>query len=264
MQRELEVALAAAREAGRAIARVYAKVQGAGIDVTAKSGDRGPLTEADLAADEILRVTLTSAFPEDGWLSEETADAPSRLARPRCWIVDPLDGTREFTLGLPEFVVSIGLAIRGEARLGVVHQPITGLTVAGYIDDDGVGHAFTTDGPARTTARRTLDGARLLVSRNELEKGGFGAWAGRITLEPLGSVAYKLALVAIGQADATFTPKPRNEWDLCGGVAVVRAAGGRCSDGSGADYRFNQPNPLRYGVVGTNGPLHDAVLGLMS
>lgn len=263
MERELEVAIAAAREAGQAIARVFDRVRAGGIDVTDKGGDKGPLTEADLAADQILRERLTSAFPADGWLSEETRDDPARLARPRCWIVDPLDGTREFTLGMPEFVVSIGLAIDGAARLGVVHQPITGLTVAGIVDADGQGRAFTAEGPARTTARASLDGARLLVSRNELEKGGFGPWEGKLVLEPMGSVAYKLALVAIGRADATFTPKPRNEWDLCGGVAAVLAAGGRCSDGSGVAYRFNRADPLHHGVVGTNGPLHAAVLELM-
>ena len=261
MERELEVAVAAAHEAGLAIARVYGRVRAGGIDVTDKADGKGPLTEADLLADQILRERLMAAFPDDGWLSEETKDDAARLAKPRCWIVDPLDGTREFTLGIPEFVVSVGLAIGGTARLGVVHQPITGLTVSGFTDEHGVGRAFVADGPARTSDRAHMDGARLLVSRNELEKGGFGAWEGRIRLEPMGSVAYKLALVAIGQADGTFTPKPRNEWDLCGGVAVVDAAGGRCTDGAGRPYRFNRADPLHHGVVGTNGHLHDEILG---
>jgi myo-inositol-1(or 4)-monophosphatase len=108
-----------------------------------------------------------------------------------------------------------------------------------------------------------MEGARFLVSRSEEGKGGFDAWKAIAKMEPMGSVAWKLGLVAAGRADATFTPKPRNEWDLAGGVACVLAAGGMATDGSGAPYRFNRPDPLHHGVCVTNGPLHGAVLEMM-
>ena len=255
MEHELEIAVAAARRAGAAIMDVYNREN---LAVTHKEGDKGPLTEADLASDRILLETIGSAFPDDAILSEETKDDPQRVHNRRCWIVDPLDGTREFTLGLPEFVVSIGLSVDGEAVLGVLYNPVLNEMIVG-----AKGYGVTVNGAkAAVTSHGKIAGARFLVSRNEMEKGWFDGYEG-VELQPLGSVAYKLGLVAIGRAEATFTPKPRNEWDLCGGVAVLLAAGGRATDGSGAPYRFNQLDPLKIGVCGTNGAVHDQVMGLM-
>ncbi len=256
MDREIEVAIDAARRAGAAIRAVY---QREGLAVTEKADGKGPLTEADLASNAILEETLRAAFPDDGFLSEETVDDASRLERRRCWIVDPLDGTREFTLGMPEFVVSIGLSLDGDAVLGVLYQPILDQLIVGVVEE---GCTFNGT-PVSVTAQAAVSGARFLVSRNEMEKGWFDAVKGQTQLEPLGSVAYKFGLVAAGRADATFTPQPRNEWDLCGGVACLLAAGGRATDGSGQPYRFNSRDPLKVGVCGTNGLLHGAVLGLM-
>ena len=104
MQQALAVAIDAAQAAGRAIRGLY----GRNITITQK-GESGPVTEADLASNACIHQMLRQAFPTDGWLSEETVDQPDRLAKSRVWIVDPLDGTWEFTTGVPEFVVSIGL-----------------------------------------------------------------------------------------------------------------------------------------------------------
>jgi myo-inositol-1(or 4)-monophosphatase len=257
VERELQVATDAARRAGAAIRDVFERR--ATIAVTHKDGDKGPLTEADLASDAILADALRTAFPDDGLLSEESGDDASRLGKRRVWIVDPLDGTREFTMGLPEFVVSIGLVVDGEAVFGVLYQPIVDDLLCGIVG----GGAWANGTPCRVSSRADVDGARFLVSRNEMEKGWFDRYRGRVNVEPMGSVAYKFGQVAAGRVDATFTPKPRNEWDLCGGVACLLAAGGRASDGSGAPYRFNAPDPLKHGVCGTNGNLHDAVLELM-
>jgi myo-inositol-1(or 4)-monophosphatase len=118
--------------------------------------------------------------------------------------------------------------------------------------------------PAGRSDQRTLAGARILVSASENRKGGFEAWKSQgLKVEPMGSVAYKVGLVATGQADATFTPRPRNEWDLCGGVAIVRAAGGRATNGAGEDYTFNRPDPLHHGVMVTNGHLHRPLMDLI-
>lgn len=256
MKRELEVAIEAARRAGDAIREVYRRER---LDVVQKPDDKGPLTEADLRSNAILTEILRSAFPDDGFLSEETADDASRLGKRRAWIIDPLDGTREFTMGLPEFVVSVGLSVDGEARLGVLYQPITEELIAGVVGEG----CWLNDRPVRVTDHDRIEGARFLVSRNEMEKGWFDSFKDKADLKPLGSVAYKFGLVACGRAEATFTPKPRNEWDLCGGVAVVLAAGGHASDGQDRPYRFNEADPLKTGVCGTNGKLHGAVQELM-
>jgi myo-inositol-1(or 4)-monophosphatase len=222
-------------------------------------GEDNPLTDADLASDRILHDRLRSAFPDFGWLSEESVDDAERLERSAVWIVDPLDGTKEFTLGIPEFVVSVGLSVDGEAVLGVLYNPIKDELFAGI-----VGEGATFDGsPCRVTAHTGLTGARIVCSRTEMKKGMFDRWTDRISLVPVGSVAYKFGLVAAGRAEATFTPQPRNAWDICGGVALVNAAGGRATNRLGQPYVFNLPNPLVDGVCATNGAIHTDILALM-
>ena len=251
----LRIAVDAAREAGAAIRGLYKD-----RTIVKEKGEDNPLTEADLAADAILSDRLRGAFPDYGWLSEESVDDPARLAAESAWIVDPLDGTKEFTLGIPEFVVSIGLVVAGRPVLGVLYNPIREELFAGI-----VGEGATVNGaPCRVSDHAGLQGARIVCSRTEAKKGWFDKYLDRISLVPTGSVAYKFGLVAAGQAEATFTPQPRNEWDICGGVAVVLAAGGRATTRSGAAYVFNRANPLVEGVCATNGSVHGDILGLMA
>ena len=119
MNQILLSATTAAHEAGNIIhsffhSEYYVKMKGKG----------NPVTEADIAADDILKKMLTSEFPDYGWLSEETRDTPNRLTKERVWVVDPIDGTKEFIEGIPNFVVSIGLVENGTPILGVIHNPI--------------------------------------------------------------------------------------------------------------------------------------------
>ncbi|MCO4746675.1 MAG: 3'(2'),5'-bisphosphate nucleotidase CysQ [Proteobacteria bacterium] len=256
MDRELDVALAAANQAAAAVKAIYDTQD---FTVQQKSGDRGPLTEADLRANQILIDVISAAFPDDAILSEETKDTDARLSNRRVWIIDPVDGTREFTLGIPEFCVSVGFVLDGQAVVGVLANPATGQVVAG-----AVGKGVTLNGePVQTSDVSDFGAARLLVSRSEFEKGWFDELKDEATFTPMGSVAWKFALVAAGLAEASFTPKPRNEWDLCGGVACILAGGGEATDGSGTRYTFNRPDPLHIGVCGTNGALHSRILELI-
>lgn len=256
MDHELLIATEAATEAAAAIRAIWDREDAWVVD---KEGGKGPLTQADLAADKILQDRLRTAFPDDGILSEEDVDDPVRLGKRRVWILDPLDGTREFVDRVPEFVVSVGLVVEGQAMLGVLVNPVTGMTMTGI-----VGRGAWLDGePSGVSDHRAFAGARIVVSRSETKKGWFDAWKDQVQLEPVGSVAYKLGLVGTGQAEATFTPKPRNEWDVCAGAAIIVAGGGRATDSSDVPYGFNRPDPLHHGVVGTNGHLHAAILDLM-
>ena len=256
MDRELQVAVSAAISAGRAIRKIYDQKS---FSVEQKADDKGPLTEADLAANTILIDAISAAFPDDHILSEETKDDLVRLNKSRVWIIDPLDGTREFTLGVPEFVVSVGFTVDGAARVGVLYQPVTEDLIAGVV---GLGTTLNGE-PVSVTDHKELKGGRFLVSRSEYEKGWFDDYKDTAILRPMGSVAYKLGLVAAGKAEATFTPKPRNEWDLCGGVACILAAGGQATNGKGEPYRFNEADPLNIGVCGTNGSIHSTILRLI-
>ncbi len=211
-----------------------------------KQGD-DPVTEADTTVDTLLREFLPRNG--DGWLSEETRDDHVRLERRRVWVVDPLDGTREFVTGIPEWCVSIGLVVDGEPVAGGICNPVTGETIVG-----ARGLGVTLNGrPAGVSARPTLEGARVVASRSEVKR---GEWQGYredlFEIRPMGSVAYKLGLVAAGLVDATWTLTPKHEWDVAAGVALVLAAGGAIVTGAPEETRFNRPKPLLTRLLAAN------------
>jgi len=217
------------------------------IEARHKQGD-DPVTEADTTVDTLLRELLPRNG--DGWLSEETRDDLIRLERRRVWVVDPLDGTREFVTGIPEWCVSIGLVVDGEPVAGGICNPATGETIVG-----ARGAGVTLNGrPAGVSGRPALAGARVVASRSEVKR---GEWQGYredlFQIQPMGSVAYKLGLVAAGLVDATWTLTPKHEWDVAAGVALVLAAGGVVvvGDGSPEEARFNRPKPLLSRLIAT-------------
>ena len=216
-------------------------------------GKDNPVTTADFEADHTLKEMLHGGFPEYGWLSEETADSAARLSRERVWIVDPLDGTKEFIQGVPEFVVAIALSENGAPVVGVTYNPIKHELFFGA-RGMGVhlnGHAV------HVTRTRVLAHATVLASRSETSRGEWKAYEGKVAVNPVGSVAYKLALVAAGRADATFTRTPKNEWDIASGAALIIEAGGRISDIDGSGMRFNKESVKLKGFVASNGYLHE-------
>src|SRR6266568_6393408 len=163
-----------------------------------------PVTEADRELDAVLRKNLLRE--DEGWLSEESADDPSRLVRERVWVVDPLDGTREFVEGIPEFCVSIAMVERGKPVAGGIYNPATKETFIG-----SVGFGLTYNGqPARASQSNSLQGALVLASRSETKRGEWKEFENApFKIQPMGSVAYKLARVAAGLADITFTLVPK-------------------------------------------------------
>lgn len=240
---DLALAEAAAVLAGRRIMEAFGRDQ----TVTMKAPGQ-PVTEADLAADAILRECLLADRPDYGWLSEESAASPDRADRRRVWIVDPIDGTRSFVAARPEFSISIGLAEDGVAVLGLVANPATGEVFTAV---RGGGAWCTRPGSARTrlsvSAAPAAEGGILLGSRSELARGRFDALGWEVS--PLGSTAYKLARVAAGQGDAFVSFGPKSEWDVCAGMLMVEEAGGRATDGAGNVPAYNRPEPHLRGVV---------------
>lgn len=248
-ERDLEriaAALAAARE-------VLAGFTAGAVEARRKAGG-SPVTEADHQVDAVLRRLLPRQG--EGWLSEETRDDKSRLGCRRCWVVDPLDGTREFVEGLPEWCVSVGLVEEGRAVAGGIVNPATGQTFLGSLET-----GVTLNGEAVAVSRR-LDpaGARVLASRSEVRRGEWQPFEdGGLEIRPLGSVAYKLALVAAGLADATWTLVPKNEWDLAAGVALVAAAGGVVRRPDGGEVAFNRERTLYPGLIACGPALAPAI-----
>jgi myo-inositol-1(or 4)-monophosphatase len=255
---DLELAVAAARRAGAVVMRHFGREM-----VVEMKAPGQPLTEADLAADALLKDMLLGERPGYGWLSEETADGPDRLARRRVWIVDPIDGTRSFIAGLPEFSISIGLAVDGAAAVGVVYNPAR----------DELFHAIRGNG-ARVTAEgddhplRTVSSGHgaatglptMLASRSEIAAGEFDGLRDGWHLQPVGSTAYKLAMVAAGTGSAYVSRGPKSEWDVCAGVLLVREAGGRVTDMEGGDPAFNRRDPYVHGMLAAEPTLHESLL----
>jgi myo-inositol-1(or 4)-monophosphatase len=205
-----------------------------------RGGD--PVTEADRAANALLREMLVAK--DEGWLSEETEDTVGRLAKRRVWVVDPLDGTKEFLEGIPEWCVSIGLVEDGVAVAGGVANPSTGEIYIGSVETGFVCNVARTGPQARTQPPTKDHEVVVLASRSEYKKGRWECYQGQFFgVVPTGSIAGRLARVAAGLADATWTLDARHEWDVAAGVALIRAAGGLAEIARGVEPVFNQVSP---------------------
>lgn len=244
-----------AQEAGQTISQFYQSA----FTVREKAPDN-PVTEADLAADTLLKKRLTQLLPEAGWLSEETADNPGRLQQEWLWVVDPLDGTKEFVEGIPEFAVSVALVHQQMPVAAVVFNPITQDC---FSAQQGQGVVY--NGRAvQVSQQTTLAQAVVEASRSERKRGEFAPFENQVQVQTMGSIAYKLARVAAGLTEATWSRGPKHEWDICAGVLLVWEAGGRCVDLDQRPLRFNQPRPKVNGLLATNQALYPAVCNLLA
>ena len=244
----------AALEAARSILNGF--TPGA-IDAQYKVG-HDPITAADRAVDDVLRKMLLRSG--EGWLSEETVDDFTRLEKQRVWVVDPLDGTREFVQGIPEFFFSIAMVENGVPVAGGICNPATDELIMGS-RDTGV----TYNGKrAEPSQRRDLHGALVLASRSEVKRGEWKQFeSAEFNIRPMGSVAYKLGLVAAGHADLTFTLVPKNEWDVAAGAALVESAGGWVLKLDNSPLFCNQKNPLIPGLLAGAPLLRDPLLAML-
>ncbi len=208
-----------------------------------KTSADDPVTVADREASTLIMTALAAAFPADGLLSEEETDDRARLGHDRVWIVDPIDGTKEYSTGLPDYCVSIGLAVGGEPVLGVVYAPETDELFSGV-----VGQGVTLNGqPVLAPA----GGPDWRIAVSDTEHGRELHRTALPGMKPSGSIALKLARIAAGQVDATFTMSPRSEWDIAAGHALLRAAGGDLRRRDGRPVRYNQPRPhIEQGLIG--------------
>lgn len=228
------------------------------IEAEYKSG-HDPVTEADRAVDTALRQHLLR--DSEGWLSEESVDDLNRLEKKYVWVVDPLDGTREFVAGIPEFCVSIAMVEEGRPVAGGICNPATNELIVGSLET-----GVTYNGkPVSVSSNPELSKATVLASRSEVKRGDWRQFAAApFDVRPMGSVAYKLGLVAAGRADATFTLTPKHEWDVAGGVALINAAGGFTSGLGNSPLQFNQRKPWLSGLIACNALLGNQLLSLLA
>jgi myo-inositol-1(or 4)-monophosphatase len=214
-----------------------------GFDVEHKTSADDPVTVADREASELIVAGLRSAFPGDGMLSEELLDTSERLGRERVWIIDPIDGTKEYVDGTADYCVSIGLSVNGLAVLGVVLAPENSELFVGV-----VGQGVWKNGLPAGFSSRTAQNSVIAVSDTEHSR-ELHSYA-LPNMKPSGSIALKMARIAAGEADATFTMSPRSEWDIAAGMALIAAAGGDTTRRNAQPIVLNSARPhIGRGIV---------------
>ena len=237
------------------------------IPVEAKP-DQSPVTAADKAANEVILAALAPAFPEDAILSEESPDDPVRFSRRRVWIIDPLDGTRDFLAGTGDFCVLIGLTVEGAPVLGVAYQPTRD---ALYRAVRGGGAFLESGGSAQRLAastRQQPSELRVGISRLNPDE-GLGKCLAASGLAPRAvqmGASVKHRALARGDLDAVLNLSPgEQEWDTCAPEVILAEAGCTSTDGDGHPFKYNQKDLYRRrGSVASNGLCHPFMLRVMA
>ena len=219
-----------------------------------KPGD--PVSEADLAVDALLKERLCAARPDYAWLSEETEDDPARLDTEHVWIVDPIDGTRAFLQGRPEFTVVGALVAGGVPILGAVFSPATGVFFEG-VRGGGSRHIGAV---ISVTAQKTVAGSKLLSSRRMFQKRGWTEPLENAEFGFINSMAFRLALVAAGRYDATITLTRKSDWDLAAGDLIITEAGGVVTRADGTAFQYNGLAVQHPSCVAAGPALHKKIL----
>ena len=244
MNQILNTAIKAAIEGGKIVSSFFKNK----YEVSMK-GIENPVTEADIAVDNKLKEILMHDFPNYGWLSEETKDTKDRLKKDRVWVVDPIDGTKEFVEGIPNFAISIGLVEKGIPILGVIYNPISKDLFTGY--ENGT---YLNKKPTQLSNSTDFQNMVMLNSRSETKKGLWKPYEHQFKkLIPVGSIALKLAMIATGKADIVASLRPKNEWDLCAGHCLINSSGGQLLTTEGQKISYNKPKTLiKPGLVAGN------------
>jgi 3'(2'), 5'-bisphosphate nucleotidase len=224
----------------------------------------------DQAADGYLQGALRAKWPDDGILSEETVDAPERLARPWTWIVDPLDGTKEYSQGRHDWAVHVGIACRERVVAGAVALPAIGRVVSGRCVAGGTAYLTGTGGewPVQFVREKTLAERRLrlVVSRSHTPEivARLARDLGDAEQIPCGSVGFKVAMLLFDRADAYVHKKGLKEWDTCAPEAVARACGFEVCRLDGREHRYNQADPRNDEIVVCLPELRDRILASLA
>lgn len=253
---DLSLLIDAAQAAGQ-IARRYAGATAARWD---KPDGAGPVTEADIAVNDLLIDQLRGARPEYGWLSEETEDSADRLNHDRVFIVDPIDGTRSFIEGSGTWAHALAVVEKGRVTAAVIYLPMRDKLYAASV---GQG-ATLNDTPIRASDRSGLAGASVLAAKPAYEAQHWRGMVPDVARAYRPSLAYRLSLVAEGRFDAMLTLRDTWEWDIAAGDLILREAGAVISDRRAVPLKFNNPTPLLDGVVAANPGLHSQITGALA
>ena len=252
--------LALLTDAARAAGRIALRHWKRDPQVWDKGGEHGPVTEADLAVNDMLQTTLRTARPGYGWLSEETPDTAARLTRDQVFIIDPIDGTRAFIAGEETFAHSLAVSTHGVITAAVVYLPaldkLYTATATATARKDGE--------PITTSPRTALTGADILTTKANLDPAKWPGGVPDIHRSFRASLAYRLCLAAEGKHDGTLTLRDAWEWDIAAGSLIAQRAGCMVTDQKGQGLRFNTAHAKANGVLALPAALHESLLKLLT
>jgi myo-inositol-1(or 4)-monophosphatase len=226
------------REAGE-LARVTASRP---LKHWTKGHDKSPVSEADIAVNDLLRTRLTALTPGAGWLSEETEDDPTQRDKPLAWIVDPIDGTRAYIAGFIDRTISVALVEDGRPAVAALYAPVTEEM---FLAVSGQG-ATLNGAPMHVTDDDTLMGAKIAGPQAKVH-----------------SLALRFARVAHGHFDAAFASGGSHDWDLAAADLLVHEAGGLLTDLSGRSLRYNRPHVVHGALVAAGAARHGTLIALV-
>lgn len=250
-----DVLIDAVREAGALALQYYGKSPKNWL-----KDNNTPLSEADLAVNDLLHDRLRTARPDYGWLSEETQDNADRLTCDHVWIVDPIDGTRAFLKGLPHWTISVALVAAGRPVLGAVFNPVENEFYHARINKG----AMLNDKPIRTSDADTLSGCKLIVHDNVLKRDSWPKPWPELETGMRNSMAYRLCLVAQGRFDANLTMSPKSDWDIAAADLILHEAGGKVTNGNDENFIYNTVEFQHKPILAAGPKLHTQLLNYMS
>jgi myo-inositol-1(or 4)-monophosphatase len=220
--------------------------------------DGSPVTEADMAVDRLLRRSLGEALPGSAWLSEESLDDPARLAARRLWVVDPIDGTRAFIGGRPDWSIAAALVEDGRPVLAAVFAPVEQSMFLAILG----GGATLNGAPVRASTGAALAGARIAGPKRYIE--AIAHLLPDATASPkIYSLALRLSRVAQGTLDAAFASGSSHDWDLAAADLLVHEAGGALTLLDGRALTYNRAVPVHGALVAAGGARHAKLLELL-
>jgi myo-inositol-1(or 4)-monophosphatase len=243
-------------EAVSRIAREAGRIAGARFGGAFRRWEKAPgnpVCEIDLEVDAYLREQLGRLDPEAGWLSEETVDDSDRIERRRLWVVDPIDGTRDYVRGRPGWAVSVALVEDRVPVIGVLDAPARG---EHWTAEKGKG-AWRNGEPVRVSGRGELAGARIPADALP----PFGP--GLVTVPKPNSIALRVAMVAAGEADLIATTKWGFEWDIAAAALIAAEAGARVTGALGQPLAFNTASGEAFGVLAATPEIHAAAVAML-
>lgn len=221
-----------------------------------KGPDNSPVTEGDIAVNDLLHARLPQLAPEAGWISEETE--PAGELKTSAWIVDPIDGTRAFVAGRPDWTISVALVVNGRPLLAALYAPVTDEM---FLAAHGTGATWN-GVEMRVSGGTTLDGARLAGPKRYLDR--FVHLKPTVQPQPRSySLALRLARVAQGTLEAAFASGGSHDWDLAAADLLVHEAGGVMTDFAGRPPSYNRQQGAHGALIAAGFARHDALLELV-